>query len=294
MGKFARADRQAASVMKLLQGNVLRSAGTVRNYEQALTRVAEYAKAERVTGGLRGMDPQQAITYLKHRGQSVGQKTLDMERQAMQAMMWHVSAKLPPKERLPVIKADTAQVLKARAYTQAQVERVASAQSHKNALATRLAYAAGLRAHELHSLMPVAERGADHRPALPSKFQGREGQRYTVQGKGGLVREVVIPNPLAQQLSGLRLAEPMTFTDRGVHYPKYYDLNGGKTWSSSFSAASTRALGWSAGAHGVRHSYAQERMSELQDQGFTRAQALETVSQEMGHFRPDITETYLR
>jgi len=294
MGKFARADRQAAAVMKLMQGSVLRSAGTVRNYEQALTRVAEYTKAEKVSGGLRGMDRAQAIVYLEQRGHSVGQKTLDMERQAMQAMMWHVSGQLAPKERLPVIKAANQQQLKARAYTRAQVELVANAQTRKNALATRIAHAAGLRAHELHSLVPVSERGADRRPALPSKFRGRDGVTYTVQGKGGLVREVVIPTDLAQQLEPLRLDQPIKYTDRGVHYPKHYDLAGGKAWSSSFSSASSRVLGWSAGAHGVRHSYAQERMSELQDRGLTRAQALETVSQEMGHFRPDITETYLR
>lgn len=294
MGKFARADRQAASVMKLLQGTVLRSAGTVRNYEQALTRVAEYAKAERVAGGLRGMNPEHAIAYLTQRGQSVGQKTLDMERQAMQAMMWHVSAKLAPKVRLPVVKAAEAQVLKARAYTREQVVRVANAQTPKNALATRIAHAAGLRAHELHSLVPVTERGADPRPALPSKFRGRAGETYTVQGKGGLVREIVLPQELVKPLEALRLDQPIKYTDRGVHYPKHYDLAGGKSWSSSFSSASIRVLGWSAGAHGVRHSYAQERMSELQDHGLTRAQALETVSQEMGHFRPDITETYLR
>lgn len=280
--------------MKLIQGSVLRSAGTVRNYEQALTRVAEYAKSAKQKGGLRGMSKDQAVAYLQQRGQSVGQKTLDMERQAMQAMMWHVSGELAPKERLPVIKSATAQVLKARAYTREQVEKVAQAQNQKNELATRIAYAAGLRAHELHSLVPATERGADRRPALGSKFQGREGHRYTVQGKGGLVREVVIPGALVRQLETLRLRDPVTYTDRGVHYPRHYDISGGKNWSSSFSAASTRVLGWSEGAHGVRHSYAQERMQELQQQGYTRAKALETVSQEMGHFRPDITETYLR
>jgi hypothetical protein len=35
-------------------------------------------------------------------------------------------------------------------------------------------------------------------------------------------------------------------------------------------------------------------MSELQHGGLSRDEALETVSQEMGHFRPEITETYLR
>ena len=63
--------------------------------------------------------------------------------------------------------------------------------------------------------------------------------------------------------------------------------------ASLVSAASERVLGWSTGAHGLRHSYAQERMAELQA-SLSRDAALTTVSQEMGHFRPEITETYLR
>ena len=41
MAKFAAPAQQAARVMQRLQGHTLRSVGTVRNYEQALTRVAE-------------------------------------------------------------------------------------------------------------------------------------------------------------------------------------------------------------------------------------------------------------
>ena len=51
---------------------------------------------------------------------------------------------------------------------------------------------------------------------------------------------------------------------------------------------------FSNGGHGLRHSYAQERMAELKSLGLARAIALETVSQELGHFRAEITEVYLR
>ena len=85
------------------------------------------------------------------------------------------------------------------------------------------------------------------------------------------------------------LALPAGITARTVR-----DIGGGQRWSNSFSAASERTMGRSTGAHGLRHSYAQERMRELQRTGMLRDRALETVSQEMGHFRPEITETYLR
>ena len=294
MATFRAPAAQAAHVMKSLQGHHLRSVGTVRNYEQGLTRVAEWTQQERLPGGLRAMTPELAIRYLEQRGQAVGQKTLDMERQSMQAMMIYVTGKLAPSERLPVTKSELTQTLEGRAYTPQQAELIASAQTPHNALATEIAHAAGLRAHELLTLCPVAERAADPRPALDSKWKGRSGEIYTVQGKGGLTREVMIPHELAARLEEHRRDEPVRITDRGVHYQSAYDINGGNRWSSSVTNAAERVLGWSTGAHGLRHSYAQERMTELQNRGLSRDAALETVSQEMGHFRPEITETYLR
>lgn len=294
MATFRSPAAQAGHVMKSLQGDTIRSVGTARNYEQGLTRVAEWAQQERVQGGLRGMTPELAVRYLEQRGEVVGQKTLDMERQATQAMMTHVTGQLPAGERLPVIKSEHDQVLSGRAYTPEQVALIATAQTGHNRLATEIAHAAGLRAHELLTLRRADERAADLRPALDTKFQERSGEIYTVQGKGGLIREVLIPSGLAARLEERRLDAPQPVTDRGVHYQSSYDIGAGKRWSSSVSAASERALGWSTGAHGLRHSYAQERMFELQYAGLSRDDALETVSQEMGHFRPEITETYLR
>ncbi len=106
MAKFAKPATQAGNVIRAIQGTVLRSVGTARNYEQALTRVAEYTRAERLPGGLRDLTPTQAITYLEKRGQSVGQKTLDMERQAIQCMMIHVTGALGEKEKLPVVRSE--------------------------------------------------------------------------------------------------------------------------------------------------------------------------------------------
>ena len=60
MAKFAKPEKQAASGMKLLQGGIIRSVGTVRNYEQALTRVCEWIKSERL-GSLREITTDQAI-----------------------------------------------------------------------------------------------------------------------------------------------------------------------------------------------------------------------------------------
>ena len=294
MGRFASAEKQAAVVMKSLQGRILKSVRTVSNYEQALTNVARYVKAERLNS-LQALSPLSAVSYLERRGQEVGQKTLDMERQAIQSMMQHVTHQLDPKERLPVIQSEQETALTSRSYTSEQIKLVASSQNERNALATKIAHQAGIRAHELLTLQRLEKNPADPRPATAHKFTGREGDNvaYSVQGKGGLTREVRLPLALSQQLE-TRATDPLKVTDRGVNYIQHYDLSGGQKWSNSFSAASDRALGWSRGAHGLRHSYAQERMNELQTTGLSQLDALETVSQELGHFRPEITKVYLR
>ena len=299
MSKFAKhvdthavAVKQAANVMKQIQGKHLTSVGTVRNYEERLVIVAKYANTH-FHCGLRALTVKQALQYLTDRATEVGQKTLDMERQAIQSMMQYVTGALGKTDKLNVIKSEHSQILSCRSYTSEQVSLIAHAQTERNALATEIAHAAGLRAHELYTLRPRSERQPDLRPTLQEKFSGRGGKHYTVKGKGGLVREILIPHHLAERLEGYRLEKPLPIDDRGIHYIHYYDINGGNRWSSSFSTASNRILNWSTGAHGLRHSYAQERMNELQ-KTMPYEKALEVVSQEMGHFRPNITEVYLR
>ena len=293
MATFASSDKQIISVMKALQGKVIKSVGTARNYEQAYKRISQFLHQHRL-GSLRSLTIPIAIEYLEQRRQSVRQSTLNMERQAIQSLMIHVSGKLKADQKLPTVKSVLKTVLVGRAYSKAQIELIACVQLSKNALATQIAFAAGLRAHELYTLRLATQRHADHRPKTDVKFNGRNGVKYTVQGKGGLIRDVLIPEYLAKQLEALHLDTPQLITDRKVHIQCHYDINGGQRWSSSFTKAAKRVLGWSEGAHGVRHAYAQERMDELQSKLIDRDLALETVSQELGHFRPNITEIYLR
>lgn len=292
MPKFAKAETQAENVVKgLTKARIIKSYGTARNYEQALRTVAKWTKQNKVNG-LQSLTPDIARYYLEYRAEAVGQKALDMERQAIQAMM-QLNGKLPLKTTLYRVKSELEEIKRSSAYTSAQAQAVSEQQSETHQLSTQIAYAAGLRAHELLTLARSEERSPDKRPALRSKGAGREGQLYTVQGKGGLIRHVLIPNDLVVELEKRRFNYPVTVRDRRIKYLQRYDIGAGKRWSDSFSKASKRALFFSTGAHGLRHSYAQERMSELIALGFRRAVALETVSQEMGHFRPEITEVYL-
>lgn len=263
----------------------IHSLGTARGYGQALKGFADYLREHRL-GDLPGATDQEARQYLAERSHQVGQKTLDLDRQAIQM---HLGL------RLEVVRSDRESALSTRSYTPAQVERIANAQSQTNGLATRLAYHAGLRAHELLTLRPAGERSASgHRQWSADRFAGREGVRYTVVGKGGLVREVLLTRELAAAVEARRLEEPRLVVDRGVQYAQHYTIGGGRSWSQSFSSASRRELGFSNGGHGLRHSYVQERMDELQRRGMAYKQARATVAQEVGHFAGETTETYLR
>jgi integrase len=290
----ARAVRRRLSLGRARHGQAndgrIHSRGTARAYEQALKLAAEWDRANGGQG-LASFDAVRGLAYLSERAEGVCQKTLDLDRQAL--------SMLPGVGELPRVRSTlptTGHGDRSRAYTAEQIALVADAQRTRSALATEVAAAGGLRAHELLTLRPAAEQPASgHRDWSPERFAGMgDILRYSVVGKGGLVREVALPATLAERLEHCRLREPRLVVDRGVQYQQHYEIAGGNTWSSSFSQASTRALGWSRGAHGVRHSYAQRRMVVLQSNGWTYSDALGLISQEMGHFRPEITEVYLR
>lgn len=274
----------------MFNSNQIAGLGTSLSYETSLRLAADWL---RKTGraSLFDLTPKAAKTYLIERAKMVGQKTLDRDRQALQAAL-RASGRFTDAGKLPIIQADRQQQLNSRNYTLDQVQRIMACQNERNAFSTALASATGLRAHELLTLLPATERPMSDRPADPQKF--RDGVCYTVVGKGGLIREVSIPHHLAQRLEARRQVTPIEVVDRRIHYTNYYDVAGGQAWSQSVSEASQRALGFSNGAHGIRHSYAQDRYREVQLRLGDIYRAKEIVSQELGHFRPEITDTYLR
>ena len=272
----------------------IHSVGTARAYQQALTGVAQWLKSTGNHMGLNHVTTVQAQAYLEYRVHQVGQKSLDLDRQALRI--------LPSLDRDALVRlftrADRSAGLaeRSRAYTQGQRELVHESLTPRQQLAAEIVYAAGLRASEILTIRLVGEQPvSNHRMWGADRFFGRaEYVRYSVNGKGGLIREVAIPSALAERLEANRRDVPLERSDRGVRLESYYDLPGGQALSAAWSSASQHELGWSAGIHGLRHNYAQERMDELQGSGFSYDDALTIVSQEMGHFRGDITETYLR
>lgn len=288
---FSNPKSQAQTLSKaMFNSKRLASLGTSHSYETSLTLAAVWLKGTG-RGSLLELSPKAAKAFLMERAKTVGQKTLDRDRQALQAVLRHIG-RFNEVGRLPVIQAERQQVLNSRNYSAEQVREIIACQTERNGFSTELAFEAGLRAHELLTILPASDRPMSDRPADSEKF--RDGVRYTVVGKGGLCREVSIPQHLAERLELRRLVEPIDRVDRRVHYRIHYDLGGGQSWSQSFSEASNRALGFSNGAHGLRHSYAQSRLLEVQVKTGDAERSKRIISQELGHFRAEITDTYLR
>jgi integrase len=285
--------RQSTAIgdSKPASGSVfVHSLGTQRTYAVSLRLFATWLREKRLDTDMRTVGSDIVAQWLYERSEQIGQKCLDNDRQAVSKVLGFEFPRIRSNYEAERDLAD-----ESRAYVPKQVDLIVALQSPRNAFSTRVAQAAGLRAQELHTLRPVAERAAsDARDWSPQRFLGMAGCRYTVDGKGGLVREVMLPEAVAAQLETRRRKHPITVRDREINYASYYDVAGGNAWSKSFTVASEKALGYSTGAHGLRHGYAQERLADLQQAGLAYDSALRIVSQELGHFRPDVTEIYLR
>lgn len=268
--------------------NLVRSIGTARNYKQHIKQYLRW----RVEVALPLDGPhlvQHLQEYLFEQEEYLQQKQLDVCRQSLQTV-FNVALEKATSHRVTFLKA--------RACSSDEFELIVACQSERNRISARLCDATGARAHELFTMVPSSSYELDrstNRPWRSDLFcHSTPSHIYTVAGKGGLRRHIAVPIDLAQALESLRLNTPMKVLDRGIIYFANYDIGGGKTLSQSFSDASMRAIGSSKGLHGLRHNYAQRRMVQLKSAGVSSGEALSIVSQELGHFRPDITLTYLR
>jgi hypothetical protein len=302
MAKFSRAseksDRyQAAQAAKSLQGThgqrTIKSDMSIEAHENRLKLAAGYMRSEHNLA-LRDMTISHAISYLEQRSELANtSSTFKSDKDALHAML-RDQDKLTRHEQIPV-KYERNEIMKSRSYTHVQIDMIRERMTPRNALSVEIAHAAGLRAHELHTIDKLENQPVDIRPEHELKFQDKsDWERYSVNGKGGLIREVRLPPELAFRLEERRLPAPIQIKDRAVFYDKKFDIGGGKKFSNAFSAASKRALGYSHGAHGIRHTYAKTELGGYLERGIPWIDAKTIVSQELGHFRRNIVDAYLR
>lgn len=97
--------------------------------------------------------------------------------------------------------------------------------------------------------------------------------------KGGLTYQTA---PLSSELIN-KVAEAKELGYK-IGYTEY--------WEALKDAVTNTGQKWT-GTHGLRYSFAQERLNELRQQGYTHSEAKGQVSLELGHSRLEITDHYL-
>lgn len=268
----------------------IKSVGTNRNYVQSLKLVSQHLYAKNY-GDLNILNKKIAEKYLNDKKDIYAQKNLDLHRQAMQKV---INLRDNPRQ-IKVIKSTKILEKSARAYSKEHVQEIIKNENEYTSIPIELAFKTGLRAHEMLTLNYADVQRAHIRETHKDKFFNMRNNHiiYTVNGKGGLIREVAIDNDLARRLEERRLENAEKVTDRNIYYQKNYDIAGGKELSNKFSKLSNEKLSYSNGLHGLRHSYAQNRL-ELLQYIHEYKEALKIVSLELGHFRAEITKEYLR
>jgi len=263
----------------------IHSIGSQRIFVNNIVSFARFLEVNRA-GNLKCFPPDAAETYLYARSLRIGESQLESDRWALQILTGR---------RLPRFKSARPQQLKPRAYTAEQIAAVTRHQTPLYAFSTWLAAANGLRTMELITIGPLELQPPDLRP-VPVYLHAYlpEGVLYSVRGKGRLIRTILVAMPFVDFLESRRRPAPIRVLHEGRHLTSYYDIPGGKRWAASFSQACRRTFGDTAGAHGLRHTYTQERIDTLLGNDIPETHARKAVSVEIGHFRQDVIDLYLR
>jgi integrase len=150
-------------------------------------------------------------------------------------------------------------------------------QDPKHQMAARSQLESGARIHEISLIKPDQLRGIGQ-----DRGTGERCGIIEIQGKGGKIRELCVSIDTYEKISNIIGTEGKFSIDKNAYRA---DLR---------RACESIGERYS-GSHGLRWTYAQNRMEILQsDHGMSYEQSLCEVSRNLGHERPDITEHYLR
>lgn len=265
---------------------LISSINTQKSYQSAISQYLDWRDENNLPE--REQDKFSDLTaFLSEISEIFMQQTVDQYTSALSIVF---------KKKLPKFKSEIPKNNQSRNYFLSEVLRIIKNLESKNAIAILLCYFSGLRAHEIATIRRLGEiKKSTSRKWSPDRFNLINSYKiYLVQGKGGLIREVAIPNELSEVIEKRRLETPVKVIDRGIYYETFYELGYGKALSQCFSRSSKKLLNWTTGLHGLRHSYAQNRIYSLIDAGISFNSSLKIISEELGHFRPKVTLCYLR
>lgn len=272
---------------------VIKSYGSENTYQDRFKVIERYLKENHPKYTLSTIKIHHAIRFLKKYRYLYKPNTMRGYTMALQFLL-RKSGELGKNKTLVRIESKVEHFDASRAYSYKEMMKICNQVAKRNAISIKICYFAGLRAHELLTISEVEDQEATPREANKNKFIGLLGKEYTVNGKGGLIRIVMLPWLLVVELEARRLPFSKKVIDRKIVYYTNYDIGAGKKLSSAFTYASKKVLGFSRGLHGMRHSYAQNRYETVKELTNDIDLALVVVSQELGHFRKNITLVYLR
>ena len=262
------------------------SVGTERNHVSALTVFAKWLIKDS-NKHLKNAKPTDAIRYLEERSRVVRQKTLDMDRQAL-----NMNMNFPTDIKFILSEVET--IVENRAYSQSELNYLISKAPDDLKLSIELAVNSGLRSMEIITLSPPLALCQSDRNWHEHRFDGRnKDESFIVHGKGGLHREIRLSPELSNRIKQFARPAPVKVTHRETHLTSHFDLLGGHDFCNKFSILSKKELGFSHGAHGLRHTFAQKRLLELMCLGHDTNISVKILSQEMGHFAITNTLIYL-
>jgi len=260
------------------------SDASAARYVSTWVQAGEFAKAEFSIKVISELTGEHVAAYLQSKI-DIGQKasSLEAEVSALNKLASTLEKALDGRD-FSDIKAGTASMaadirecpdkaLFDRAYSDVQVV-VAGLPDDKTGLAGRFLQESGCRIAEACRIDASQMKGLS-----VDKYTGREIGRVLVTGKGG---HQYIVNPSKSTYEAVQ---------REIESSGRFDVK-----QSDLRQAVEKAAGdeyKNRGCHGMRYNYAQERMHELQSVGISRDEAKAIISEELGHHRPEITETYL-
>lgn len=260
------------------------SIGTEQTYRHTVTRF--FTWLQKLGKNFKKATHKDGRRYLEFRSTEICQVSLNRDRIALEFLFKnkfkYYLTRLPEKPAEP------------RRYSYSQVIQLLMHVSERLQISILICLLAGLRTSELLTIARPEEQVRSDRKWRTDLFiHTSECMAYTVKGKGGLVRTVMLPIWLAAKLEKYRRPKSIQKRNYGAHLHSLYDIPGGSNFSHRFPEAARKIWGFSHGTHGLRGTYAQVRLSTLVMSGLPFETARLIVSQELGHFSPSNIRYYL-
>ena len=260
---------------------------TLKDYIQIWKTVGEHAKSESGLRDMTKLTSEHVSAYLADKIEDgVAKATFAKYASACEKLETALSRYAESHKTGQTYKFDLAAVRhtakteleafeKSRAYADPRAV-IREIPNEKLNLAATLQHQGGCRVREVAQIREGQLRGLD-----VDKHTGREVGVFKTIGKGGSKVDVKVPVE-----TYLRLVDAINNKDR------MFKISPDALRDALKVSAAATGQDYQ-GSHGLRWNFAQERMDELQEKGFTYEQSLTVVSEEMGHHRSDITEHYL-